>query len=87
MAKVELLERLENKTAIIGVVGLGYVGLPLMLRYVEAGYPALVLMWTQPRLRTFRTVGATSNTYLRLVLPLRNYVQQLTLRARRRLTH
>ena len=33
-----LLKKLNNKTAIIGIVGLGYVGLPLMLRYVEAGY-------------------------------------------------
>jgi UDP-N-acetyl-D-glucosamine dehydrogenase len=41
MAKVELLERLKNKEAVIGVVGLGYVGLPLMLRYAEAGYAVL----------------------------------------------
>ncbi|MDO9105912.1 MAG: nucleotide sugar dehydrogenase [Methylovulum sp.] len=36
-----LIERLNNKTAVIGVVGLGYVGLPLMLRYVEVGYRVL----------------------------------------------
>lgn len=36
-----LIERLENRTAVIGIVGLGYVGLPLMLRYVEAGYRVL----------------------------------------------
>ena len=41
MAKVELLERLKNKEAVIGVVGLGYVGLPLILRYAEAGYAVL----------------------------------------------
>lgn len=41
MARVELLERLQNKEAVIGVVGLGYVGLPLMLRYAEAGYAVL----------------------------------------------
>ena len=34
----KLLEKLANKTATIGIVGLGYVGLPLMLRYCEAGY-------------------------------------------------
>jgi len=33
-----LLNRLNQKTAVIGVVGLGYVGLPLMLRYIEVGY-------------------------------------------------
>lgn len=38
MYKTNLIERLKNKTAVIGVVGLGYVGLPLVLRYVEVGY-------------------------------------------------
>jgi hypothetical protein len=36
-----LLERLKNREATIGVVGLGYVGLPLLLRYSEAGYRVL----------------------------------------------
>lgn len=33
-----LLERLNNKKAMIAVVGLGYVGLPLMLRFAQVGY-------------------------------------------------
>ncbi len=33
-----LLEKINNKEAVVGIVGLGYVGLPLMLRYVEVGY-------------------------------------------------
>ena len=36
-----LIEKLNNKTAVIGIFGLGYVGLPLMLRYVEVGYKVL----------------------------------------------
>lgn len=36
-----LVHRLNNRTAVIGIVGLGYVGLPLMLRYVEAGFRVL----------------------------------------------
>ena len=32
------LAKLNNKEAIIGIVGLGYVGLPLMLRYNAIGY-------------------------------------------------
>lgn len=33
-----LIEKINNKEAIIGIVGLGYVGLPLMLRFAEVGY-------------------------------------------------
>lgn len=36
-----LVHKLNNRTALIGIVGLGYVGLPLLLRYVEAGYRVL----------------------------------------------
>lgn len=32
------LSKVQDKTAIIGIIGLGYVGLPLALRCVEAGY-------------------------------------------------
>jgi UDP-N-acetyl-D-glucosamine dehydrogenase len=39
--KNELLKKLNNKDAVIGIVGLGYVGLPLMLRYIEVGYKVL----------------------------------------------
>ena len=38
-----LIEKLNNKSAIIGIIGLGYVGLPLMLRYTEVGYKVLGL--------------------------------------------
>lgn len=37
----ELHKKINNKTALIGIVGLGYVGLPLLLRFVEAGYKVL----------------------------------------------
>lgn len=33
-----VLDRLKSKKALIGIVGLGYVGLPLMLRYNAVGY-------------------------------------------------
>ncbi|MBQ0783556.1 MAG: nucleotide sugar dehydrogenase [Amphritea sp.] len=36
-----LISKLESKTAVIGIVGLGYVGLPLMLRYNAIGYSVL----------------------------------------------
>ncbi|MFG3694021.1 nucleotide sugar dehydrogenase [Stutzerimonas stutzeri] len=41
--KQKLLQRLNDRTAIIGVVGLGYVGLPLVLRYAEVGYKVIGL--------------------------------------------
>lgn len=39
--KQTLLEKLNDKTGVIGIVGLGYVGLPLVLRYAEVGYKVL----------------------------------------------
>ena len=36
-----LLKKLEEKSAVIGVVGLGYVGLPLILAYVRAGFQTI----------------------------------------------
>ena len=36
--KKQLLSRINNKTAVIGIIGLGYVGLPLALRFIEVGY-------------------------------------------------
>ncbi|ABQ25868.1 nucleotide sugar dehydrogenase [Geotalea uraniireducens] len=39
--KQQLLSRIKDKTAVVGIIGLGYVGLPLMLRFVEEGYRVL----------------------------------------------
>lgn len=36
-----LVSKLEKRTALIGIVGLGYVGLPLALRYAYAGFKVL----------------------------------------------
>src|SRR4051812_15432929 len=41
MSQTALLEKLKNRSATIGIVGLGYVGLPLMLRYTEVGFKVL----------------------------------------------
>jgi UDP-N-acetyl-D-glucosamine dehydrogenase len=41
MNRDTLIEKINNKSAIIGIVGLGYVGLPLILRYAEMGYRVL----------------------------------------------
>jgi UDP-N-acetyl-D-glucosamine dehydrogenase len=36
-----LILRIENRTAVVGIVGLGYVGLPLTLRYAYAGFKVI----------------------------------------------
>lgn len=36
--KETLIEKLKNRTAVVGVVGLGYVGLPLAVEKAKAGY-------------------------------------------------
>ena len=36
--KLTLAEKLNNRTAVIGVIGLGYVGLPLSIEYCEQGF-------------------------------------------------
>jgi len=38
MSRSILEEKIRNKTARVGVVGLGYVGLPLAVEYAEAGF-------------------------------------------------
>jgi UDP-N-acetyl-D-glucosamine dehydrogenase len=39
--KSTLVNKLNNKKAVIGIVGLGYVGLPLTIRYCEVGYKVI----------------------------------------------
>lgn len=40
-AKEALLEKLQNKSAKVAVLGLGYVGLPLAVVFAEAGFPVI----------------------------------------------
>lgn len=39
--KEELMAKIENKTAVVGIVGLGYVGLPLAVEIAKAGYQTI----------------------------------------------
>jgi UDP-N-acetyl-D-glucosamine dehydrogenase len=36
--KKDLIEKFNSRTAVVGIIGLGYVGLPLSLRFAEVGY-------------------------------------------------
>jgi len=37
----QLMDKLENRQATVGILGLGYVGLPLALAFSKAGFPVL----------------------------------------------
>lgn len=41
MIKTDLIKQFQNKSAVIGIVGLGYVGLPLMLRFNSIGFKVI----------------------------------------------
>lgn len=41
--KDPLIKKLRDRTAVISVIGLGYVGLPLALRFSECGYRVIGL--------------------------------------------
>jgi UDP-N-acetyl-D-glucosamine dehydrogenase len=38
---MDLMRKIKNKQALVGIVGLGYVGLPLVLRFCEVGFQVL----------------------------------------------
>ena len=38
-----LFQSIDNKTATVGVVGLGYVGLPLLDAYISSGFNTICL--------------------------------------------
>ena len=39
--KKQLLDKMANKTAVVGIVGLGYVGLPLATEFAKSGYKTI----------------------------------------------
>ncbi len=45
----DLEQKLKNKTAVIGIVGLGYVGLPLALAFAQAGFRVVGVDMQQKR--------------------------------------
>src|SRR5262245_14725297 len=41
VVKDELLQKIRERKARVGVIGLGYVGLPLVLRFTEEHFPVI----------------------------------------------
>lgn len=41
LVKTELLKKIEDKTCVVGVIGLGYVGLPLAVEKAAVGYKVI----------------------------------------------
>jgi UDP-N-acetyl-D-mannosaminuronate dehydrogenase len=38
---MELIDKIKNRSAVVGVVGLGYVGLPLIIEFGRAGFSVI----------------------------------------------
>ena len=61
--KTDLIARIQKRRAVIGIVGLGYVGLPLVLRFIEEG---------------FRVIGFdTDRTKIRMLNGGRSYIKHI----------
>ena len=69
---MSLKAKLENRTATISVLGLGYVGLPLAVEFAKVGFPVIGIDVDENRLHTIKTGALVSsdvdaNTLSRLV--------------------
>ncbi|WP_346795863.1 nucleotide sugar dehydrogenase [Halomonas sp. Bachu 37] len=53
-----LIKRIESKEALIGIIGLGYVGLPLALRYSKAGFVVLGFDVDKEKIRNLNSGGS-----------------------------
>ena len=47
-----LEEKIKSRTARVGIIGLGYVGLPLAMEFAKAGFRLLESTSSQPRSRS-----------------------------------
>lgn len=50
----ELIEKIRQRTAVVGVIGLGYVGLPLLIEFHRAGFPVMGLDIDQAKIDHLR---------------------------------
>jgi UDP-N-acetyl-D-glucosamine dehydrogenase len=68
--KQKLLAKLADKSAQIGIFGLGYVGLPLALRFSAAGYPVLGFDIDETKIEALAQ-GRSYIEHIRLQKPLK----------------
>ena len=70
---MEILQKLRDRNATIGVVGLGYVGLPLMIGFAEKGIKVRVTArdknWVQVNDPTSSVTGWIYNRFLKPTEP------------------
>jgi UDP-N-acetyl-D-glucosamine dehydrogenase len=59
--KKGLLEKIQNRSAQVAVVGLGYVGLPLALRFSECGFRVIGIDTDAERVGSSRAVKRISH--------------------------
>jgi len=52
--KTQLKAKLKNKDAVIAVIGMGYVGIPLIMRYLNVGYKAIGIDIDQSKIKAIR---------------------------------
>jgi UDP-N-acetyl-D-glucosamine dehydrogenase len=58
---LDLIKKIDNKEAVIGIIGLGYVGLPLAICYQKAGYRVLGFDIDQEKI----SILANGKTYIK----------------------
>ncbi|MCM8759026.1 MAG: nucleotide sugar dehydrogenase [Candidatus Omnitrophica bacterium] len=49
-----LVEKIQSKTALVGVIGLGYVGLPLVLRFARKGFKVIGFDTDEGKIRALK---------------------------------
>ena len=63
--------RIENRTARVGIIGLGYVGLPLARAFVEKGYSVLGFDTDASKVERLRGGGKLHRPHSGLMLSVR----------------
>lgn len=56
--KNHLAQKLKDRSAIVGVIGLGYVGLPLAIEYIHAGYRVVGFEISQAKIKLINSGGS-----------------------------